>query len=37
MLISPNSWTAPNPSNTAEGTSTGSSNLFATALLLAYL
>jgi hypothetical protein len=33
MLISPDSWAAPNPSNTAEGTSTGSSNLFAIALL----
>jgi hypothetical protein len=34
MFVCPDSWTASNPSNTAEGTSMGSSNLFAIALLL---
>ena len=36
VLINPQRGTAPNTSNTAEGTSTRSSNLFAIALLLSY-
>jgi hypothetical protein len=34
MFVSPDSWTVSRPSNTAVGISTGSSNLFAIALLL---